>query len=116
MVPGIGNGNYKVINAAICLHLRQRRTHLNSSVMKYNGKETQVKEINCDQAIKMLMDYLDDYLKHNRKNELEKHLASCSSCMNRYEFQKSLKAKISNLASQPDPSLSKKLKKLLGSL
>ena len=84
--------------------------------MKYNGNEPSVKDINCDEAIKRLMDFLDDYLNHQRKSELEKHLASCSSCMNRYEFQKSLKTKISSLADQSDSSLSKRLKKLLDSV
>ena len=84
--------------------------------MKYNGNEPSVKDIDCDEAIKQLMDFLDDYLNHQRKSKLEKHLASCSSCMNRYEFQKNLKTKISSLANQSDPSLAKRLKKLLGSV
>ena len=84
--------------------------------MKHNGNEPSVKDINCDEAIKRLMDFLDDYLNHQRKSELEKHLASCSNCMNRYEFQKSLKTKISSLAHQSDPSLSKRLKKLFDSV
>ena len=84
--------------------------------MKHNGNESSSKDINCDEAIKRLMDYLDDYLKHQRKSELEMHLASCSSCMNRFEFQKSLKTKISSLADQSDPSLANRLKKLLSSV
>ena len=84
--------------------------------MKHNGNKPPVKDINCDEAIKRLMDYLDDYLQHQRKSELEKHLASCSSCMNRFEFQKSLKTKISSLANQSDPSLANRLKKLLSSV
>ncbi len=84
--------------------------------MKYNGKEIPAKDINCDEAIKRLMDYLDNYLKDQHKSELEKHLAYCSSCMNRYEFQKTLKTKISSLANQPDTSLANRLKKLLSSV
>ena len=84
--------------------------------MKHNRNNPPVEDINCDEAIKRLMDYLDDYLKHQRKSELEKHLASCSSCMNRFEFQKSLKTKISSLANQSDPSLANRLKKLLSSV
>ena len=84
--------------------------------MKHNGKEILLSDIDCNEAIKRLMDYLDDYLKDHRKNELQKHLASCRSCMDRYEFQKTLKTKISSLADQSDPSLSNRLKKLLGSL
>lgn len=84
--------------------------------MKYNGKEISAKDINCDEAIKRLMDYLDDYLKNQHKSELEKHLASCSSCMNRYEFQKTLKTKISSLVNQTDHSLANRLKKLLSSV
>ncbi len=61
------------------------------------------------------MDYLDNYLKNNRKNELQKHLATCSSCMDRYEFQKKLKEKISSLAYQSDPILTNGIKIFLGS-
>lgn len=84
--------------------------------MKHNRNEIPAKDINCDEAIKRLMDYLDNYLKDQRKNELQKHLASCSSCMNRYEFQKSLKTKISSLANQADPFLTKRLEKLLSTV
>ena len=84
--------------------------------MKHSESIPPVNDINCDEAIKHLMDYLDNYLKHQRKSELEKHLASCSSCMNRFEFQKSLKTKISSLADQSDPSLANRLKKLLSSV
>lgn len=84
--------------------------------MKHNEKKIPAKDIDCDEAIKRLMDFLDDYLNHQRKSELERHLASCSSCMNRYEFQKSLKTKISSIANQSDPALTNHLKKLLSSL
>jgi anti-sigma factor (TIGR02949 family) len=84
--------------------------------MKHKESEISSKYVNCDEAIKRLMDYLDDYLRNQRKNELETHLASCSSCMNRYEFQKSLKTKISSLANQSDPSLTNRLKILLSSI
>jgi len=82
--------------------------------MKDNKKN--IKDIDCAEAIKRLMDYLDDYLKNYRKDELEKHLAACHGCMDRYEFQKSLKTKISSVANQSDPGLSHKLKMLLDSL
>ena len=84
--------------------------------MKHNVNKPSVKDIDCDEAIKRLMDYLDDYLKNHRKHELEKHLATCLSCMNRFEFQKSLKIKISSLADHPDPFLANRLKKFLGSV
>ena len=48
-----------------------------------NGKEIIIKDIDCEEAIKRLMDYIDDYLKTNHKTELEKHLESCRSCMDR---------------------------------
>ena len=84
--------------------------------MKHNGKEIQVKDIDCGEAISRLMDYLDNYLKNNRKNELQKHLATCRSCMGRYEFQKSLKTKISSLANQSDSTFTRRLNQLLDSL
>lgn len=83
--------------------------------MKHKGKEIPTKDIDCEEAISRLMDYLDNYLKNNRKNELQKHLATCSSCMDRYEFQKMLKEKISRLAYQSDPILTNGIKILLGS-
>ena len=84
--------------------------------MKGNEKHILIKDIDCDEAIRRLMDYLDNYLKDQRISELKKHLASCRSCMDRYEFQKSLKTKISSLANQSDPSLAHNIRKLLGTL
>ena len=84
--------------------------------MKGNEKHILIKDIDCDEAIRRLMDYLDNYLKDQRISELKKHLASCRSCMDRYEFQKSLKTKIGSLSNQTDGSLAISLKKLLGSL
>ena len=81
-----------------------------------NGKEIIIKDIDCEEAIKRLMDYIDDYLKTNRKAELEKHLASCRSCMDRYEFQKKIKTKISSLDNRSDSTISNKLRGLLDSL
>jgi len=81
-----------------------------------NGKEIKIKDIDCEEAIKRLMDYIDDYLKTNRKTELEKHLASCRSCMDRYEFQKRIKTKISSLVNTSDSAISGNLRRLLDSL
>ena len=81
-----------------------------------NRKEIKNTDIDCEVAIKRLMDYIDDYLKTNRKAELEKHLASCRSCMDRYDFQKKLKTKISSLANTSDSAISTNLMKLLDSL
>jgi len=81
-----------------------------------NGKEIIIKDIDCEEAIKRLMDYIDDYLKTNRKTELEKHLASCRSCMDRYEFQKKIKTKISSLENKPQSAITDNLRRLLDSL
>lgn len=83
---------------------------------KDNKKGGNIKDIDCKDAIGRLMDYLDHYLTADRMDELEKHLESCRSCMDRYEFQKSLKTKISSLANRTDPSFSRNLKNLLDSL
>jgi len=81
-----------------------------------NGKGIIIKDIDCEEAIKRLMDYIDDYLKTNRKTELEKHLASCRSCMDRYEFQKKIKTKISSLENKPQSAITDNLRRLLDSL
>lgn len=81
-----------------------------------NGKEIKIKDIDCEEAINRLMDYIDDYLKTNRKAELEKHLASCRSCMDRYEFQKKIKTKISSLVNTSGSAVTDNLRRLLDSL
>ena len=81
-----------------------------------NGKEIIIKDIDCELAINRLMDYIDNYLKTNRKTELEKHLASCRSCMDRYEFQIKIKTKISSLANTSDLAVTDNLRRLLDSL
>lgn len=84
--------------------------------MKDKGTAKNIKDIDCEEAIKRLNDYIDNYLQHNRKDELENHLASCIGCAQRLEFQQSLKTKIAVLSGQCDPSLATKLKDLLASL
>jgi anti-sigma factor (TIGR02949 family) len=84
--------------------------------VKYNTNEIFVNDIDCKEAVNRLMDYLDHYLNDQHEMELEKHLASCKSCLNRYEFQKMLKEKINSLTNECDPSFANKLKGLLDSL
>jgi anti-sigma factor (TIGR02949 family) len=51
-----------------------------------------VKQIECEEAIKMLLEYLDHELDHHNHKALENHLHKCRSCFTRMEFEKRLKS------------------------
>jgi anti-sigma factor (TIGR02949 family) len=55
-----------------------------------------IEEIECEQAIKQLLVYLDNELNNHDHKVLEKHLHTCRSCYSRMEFEKKLKSTVSD--------------------
>jgi Putative zinc-finger len=74
--------------------------------------------IDCEEAAKLMNDYVDHYLKGNSKEEMIAHLNSCRHCFDKAEFGKILKMKISSLASNvsEEKTARKKAKKILSEL
>jgi anti-sigma factor (TIGR02949 family) len=52
------------------------------------------KTINCEEALIHLLEYLDRELVGDLQQQMERHMASCRSCLSRLEFEQTLKAHI----------------------
>lgn len=50
-----------------------------------------VKDIECEQAIRMVLEYLDKELRDTDQRALEQHIHKCHACYSRVEFEKRLK-------------------------
>jgi anti-sigma factor RsiW len=57
--------------------------------------------LTCTEAIRMLVEYLDEELDRNRSGALEDHLDACRSCKSRHEFEKGLRDRVSALGHAP---------------
>jgi len=49
------------------------------------------KNLECDEAIRMVLEYLDNELEQPNHDALEAHIHKCRSCYTRVEFEKRLK-------------------------
>jgi len=68
----------------------------------------------CDNAVDYVYQYLDDELTVTRKARIKWHLKRCGHCMNAYEFETSLKSKISESGkTEPPPELFDTLRALI---
>jgi anti-sigma factor (TIGR02949 family) len=74
-----------------------------------------VRTIGCEEALKHLLEYLDQELGTARRREVEHHLDICRSCFTRAEFEKRLKALLHEVGrGTVRPSFEKRIKALLG--
>lgn len=72
------------------------------------------RKLNCDQAIRLLFEYIDGELKQHDHAAVEAHLQTCRACFSRMEFDK----RLHSLVKGPDTSsapeaLRKRVKSLL---
>ncbi len=68
----------------------------------------------CDNAVDYVYQYLDDELTVTRKARIKWHLRRCGHCMSAYEFETSLKSKISESGkTEPPPELFDTLRALI---
>lgn len=75
-----------------------------------------VKKIDCEQSIKRVFDYIDGYLKNNKRLEVEKHIETCRHCFERYEFEKLLKKRLrTSKTDSPSGELRKRIQEVLES-
>lgn len=58
---------------------------------------------NCEEAIRMLAEHLDDELAPHLQDRLRQHLDDCRSCCSRAEFEQQLKQQVRQLATEPVP-------------
>lgn len=62
-----------------------------------------VRMIDCEEALRQLFEYLDAELHGDPQREVEQHLQRCRSCYSRVEFEKRLKAYTAQLGHEPVP-------------
>ena len=73
----------------------------------------ETKKLECEQAIKMILEYLDKELPDHDHDAMDTHLETCRSCFSRMEFEKMLKGKVNALPVKKAPdSLRIKIKKV----
>ena len=73
-----------------------------------------VKRIECEEAIRMMLEYLDDELHQHNHDSMDKHLESCKSCYSRMEFEKRLNGMISDVKPKSAPdNLNNRIKKII---
>lgn len=71
-------------------------------------------ELTCEQVIEQLFAFLDGELDSELNVEFDRHLARCRDCFTRAEFERKLRAKINEAASEKAPErLHKRIRGLL---
>jgi len=73
-------------------------------------------QINCEQALKQILEYVDHELGEHEREAMAQHLHTCKSCFSRMEFERRLKEKVGALCDDEVPSqLGERVKGLLKS-
>jgi hypothetical protein len=80
-------------------------------------KNKEVKVISCEEAVARFNDFMDNYIKGKAREELLGHISDCQQCMERFEFEQLLKAKVQQLPkSELDQSLISRIEQMIASL
>jgi len=58
----------------------------------------------CDDALRLLAQYLDRELSDGEHAEVERHLRTCRSCFSRAEFERRLKGELAALTAADVPT------------
>ncbi len=53
-----------------------------------------IREIDCDEVMRQLFDYLDREVEITAEDEIHHHIEECRSCFTRVEFEKQLKGRV----------------------
>jgi anti-sigma factor (TIGR02949 family) len=65
---------------------------------------TERSRISCEQALRLLAEYLDGELSDLERHDVRHHLDTCRSCYSRVEFETRLRVEIASLARVPVPN------------
>lgn len=73
------------------------------------------RKINCDEAIQLLSEYLDNELERRDHATVEAHLHDCRVCFSRMEFDKRLRRMVKGVdTASPPEALRTWIKKIAG--
>lgn len=71
------------------------------------------RDIECEEAIRMVLEYLDNELESHDHHALESHIHKCRACYTRVEFEKRLKGMVGETPEVKAPdALKDRIKKL----
>jgi len=56
-----------------------------------NSDEEAIRDVSCEESIRLVLEYLDNELEHHDQKALEQHIHKCRSCYTRVEFERRLK-------------------------
>lgn len=71
------------------------------------------RKINCDEAIRLLFEYLDNELERHDHAAVEAHLHDCRACFSRMEFDKRLRSMVKGGdTASPSEALRARIKKI----
>ena len=74
------------------------------------------RELDCEQALKRLFDFLDHELDAEERDAMQHHLDTCRSCFSRADFENRLKGRLTSLREQePSASAAERIRRLLES-
>jgi mycothiol system anti-sigma-R factor len=77
---------------------------------------SEVRVIDCEEALRRLFEYLDAELLGEPRQEMEQHLERCRSCFSRVEFEKRLKGLTTELRTESvPPDLEQRIRDVLDS-
>jgi anti-sigma factor RsiW len=72
--------------------------------------------INCEEALRLLAEYLDGELDGVARDDVALHLERCRSCYSRSEFERRLKERVGALREAPVPApFERRIRELLTS-
>lgn len=72
------------------------------------------RRIRCEEAIRHLAAYLDGELSERKDAEIERHLETCRSCWSRAEFERRIRARLTELRREElDPDFERRIRTLL---
>lgn len=73
------------------------------------------RELGCEEVIEQLFAFLDQRLDESRAADIHRHLERCRECFSRAEFERELRARITEAATEKAPErLQQRIKSILG--
>jgi anti-sigma factor (TIGR02949 family) len=71
--------------------------------------------MSCEEALRLLGDYLDRELEPQERDPVERHVNSCRACFSRAEFERLLEERLTELGREPAPAhVQSRIRRLLG--
>ncbi|MCP1676307.1 mycothiol system anti-sigma-R factor [Natronocella acetinitrilica] len=72
------------------------------------------RELSCEEVVRQLLEYLDQELDAQSSADIEHHLKRCRDCFTRAEFEKKLRSRVTDAASERAPEqLQERIKRIL---